>query len=87
MMASKKEESGEEQPSASPSKENDDSTFRFTRSYVEGDEFESLEDELEALGGDPAFLDDSEENDKPNQDSDGEEWDGWTIDEGAYFDD
>lgn len=56
-------------------------------SYVEGDEFENELMEIDALGGDPAFLsyDDTDEADEDNFSESEPEWDG-TVDEDAHFD-
>lgn len=57
-----------------------------TRSYVEGDEFEDPVAEIDALGGDPFFLQDDDDKGGSN---DGEEgdflWDG-EVDENAHLD-
>ena len=58
------------------------STPPGTRSYVEGDTFEDPKEEVEALGGDPFFLDDDE---KGSKDDDDFLWDG-EVDENAHLD-
>ena len=52
-------------------------------SFVEGGDYDSLEEEIEAMGGDPSFLEDYEDGNL--QVSGGDDWDG-TVDEDAYFD-
>ena len=55
-------------------------------SYVEGDTFDDPRDEVEALGGDPFFLEDDDDNAKSsNPDDDDFLWDG-EIDENAHLD-
>jgi hypothetical protein len=59
-------------------------------SYVEGSEYGNLEDELDAMGGDPAFLDSFSERNVEAAGDDGNDgendgWDGEVI-EDAYFD-
>jgi hypothetical protein len=53
-------------------------------SFVEGDKIDSLEQEIQAMGGDPFFLEDFA---TPGEESNMEleEWDG-QEDEAAYFD-
>ena len=52
------------------------------RSFVEGDTFDDPLDEIEALGGDAAFLDEKDRNEESNTDF---LWDG-EIDENAHLD-
>ena len=54
-------------------------------SYVEGTEYDTLADELEAMGGDPSFLM-LEEEDDSNEANNGknDEWDG-EVDEEAHL--
>lgn len=63
-------------------------------SYVEGDEFGDVVEELEAMGGDPSFLDETEipllpvsidETANDANFSKEELWNG-EVDEDAYFD-
>eukprot|EP00977_Amphora_coffeiformis_P012496 scaffold3079_cov174-Amphora_coffeaeformis.AAC.7 len=55
-------------------------------SYVEGDMFEDPLQEIEALGGDPFFLDNDDNDGEKNTNSEGDFlWDG-EIDENAHMD-
>ena len=60
------------------------STPPGTRSYVEGDTFEDPKEEVEALGGDPFFLD-NDEDEKGGKDDGDFLWDG-EVDENAHLD-
>jgi hypothetical protein len=55
-------------------------------SFVEGFEYENVEDELMAIGGDPMFLDSSTDQLGANVQVE-EVMDAWVEDETAYFDD
>ena len=58
-------------------------------SYVEGNEYDDVYEEIEAMGGDPFFLDDTSPEDGEHdevKDTDPDfEWDG-AVDEDAHFD-
>ena len=64
------------------------SSFGSGISFVEEGTYDSMEEEIEAMGGDPFFLDSSAEgnpeDDEKNSDPDFE-WDG-TVDEDAHLD-
>lgn len=58
-----------------------------TGSYEDDGDYDTVEEEIEALGGDPIFLD-SEPDDADEQEKDTDpdfEWDG-TVDEDAHLD-
>lgn len=74
---------------AEPLKKGRPSPVGFTSSHVEGSEYATIEEEVEAMGGDSFFLRNHESTSAEcTSTEDGEavfEWDG-AIDEDAYFD-